>query len=49
MVSSPVQFDRAAEPPRPAPEHGADNDAVPLELGMDMDEIIQAKLTGIVG
>jgi crotonobetainyl-CoA:carnitine CoA-transferase CaiB-like acyl-CoA transferase len=49
MVSSPIQFDRAAEPPRPAPEHGADTDAVLQELGMDMDEIIQAKLAGIVG
>jgi crotonobetainyl-CoA:carnitine CoA-transferase CaiB-like acyl-CoA transferase len=49
MVSSPVQFDRAAAPARPAPEHGADTDAVLLELGMDMDEIIKAKLAGIVG
>ena len=49
MVSSPIQFDRAAEPPRPAPEHGADTDAVLLELGMEMDEIIQAKLSGIIG
>ncbi len=49
MVSSPIQFDRTTAPALPAPEHGADTDSVLLEMGMDMDAIIQAKLAGIVG
>jgi crotonobetainyl-CoA:carnitine CoA-transferase CaiB-like acyl-CoA transferase len=49
MVSAPVQFDRVPSPIRPSPEHGAHTDEVLMELGMDMDEILQAKVAGIVG
>jgi len=43
MVSAPVQF--GEEPPelRPAPEHGADTEAVLLEMGYDWEQIIALK------
>jgi len=48
MVSVPVQFDRTALTPRPAPELGADSDAVLAELGYDEDAIIDLKVAGVV-
>jgi crotonobetainyl-CoA:carnitine CoA-transferase CaiB-like acyl-CoA transferase len=48
MVSVPVQFDRQPLKPRPAPELGADSDAVLAELGYDEDQIIDLKVAGIV-
>lgn len=48
MVSVPVQFDQQALPARPAPEFGADNDAILAELGMSEEEIIDLKLAGII-
>jgi len=49
MVSAPVQFDRQIDPLRPAPELGADTDEVLLEAGLDMDQIIAAKVSGALG
>ncbi|HKY93638.1 MAG TPA: CoA transferase [Nevskiaceae bacterium] len=49
MVSAPIQFDRAPGMLRPAPAHGAHTDEVLMALGMDMDQIIEAKAAGIVG
>jgi crotonobetainyl-CoA:carnitine CoA-transferase CaiB-like acyl-CoA transferase len=48
LVAAPAQFDRT--PPRigRAPEFGADTEAVLADLGMDMDEIIEAKISGAV-
>jgi crotonobetainyl-CoA:carnitine CoA-transferase CaiB-like acyl-CoA transferase len=48
MVSAPVQFNRQALPARPAPELGADGDAVLGELGYNEDQIIELKVAGIV-
>ncbi len=48
MVSAPVQFGREAATPQPAPELGADTDAVMQELGLDMDAILEAKVAGIL-
>jgi crotonobetainyl-CoA:carnitine CoA-transferase CaiB-like acyl-CoA transferase len=49
MVSTPVQFDRVPFPIRPAPEHGQHTEEVLMELGMNMDQILEAKVAGIVG
>ena len=48
LVSSPVQFDRT--PPRlgRAPEFGADTDSVLAELGLDPDQVMQARIDGAV-
>jgi crotonobetainyl-CoA:carnitine CoA-transferase CaiB-like acyl-CoA transferase len=48
MVSSPVQFDRAPSPIGPAPELGADTDAVMAELGLDEEEIIALRISGVL-
>jgi crotonobetainyl-CoA:carnitine CoA-transferase CaiB-like acyl-CoA transferase len=48
MVSSPIQFDRAPSKIRPAPELGAHTDEVMLELGLDMEQVIEAKAAGIL-
>ncbi|MFN3472607.1 MAG: CaiB/BaiF CoA transferase family protein [Blastomonas sp.] len=48
MVSVPIQFDQEALPARPAPEFGADNDAILTELGMSEEEIIDLKIAGII-
>jgi crotonobetainyl-CoA:carnitine CoA-transferase CaiB-like acyl-CoA transferase len=48
LISSPVQFDRKPPALRPAPEFGAHTDEVLLELGMDWDSIISAKISGAV-
>jgi crotonobetainyl-CoA:carnitine CoA-transferase CaiB-like acyl-CoA transferase len=49
MVSAPVQFDRSPAALRPAPEHGQHTEEVLMELGIDMDQIIEAKIAGVVG
>jgi len=48
MVSTPARFDNEALPSRPAPELGADNDAILADLGFDEDQIIDLKVAGIV-
>jgi crotonobetainyl-CoA:carnitine CoA-transferase CaiB-like acyl-CoA transferase len=48
MVSTPVQFDRAPSPIAPAPELGADTDAVMAELGLSEDEIIDLRISGVL-
>jgi crotonobetainyl-CoA:carnitine CoA-transferase CaiB-like acyl-CoA transferase len=48
MVSTPVQFDAGPSPARPAAELGADTDAVMASLGLSEDEIIEAKVAGIL-
>jgi crotonobetainyl-CoA:carnitine CoA-transferase CaiB-like acyl-CoA transferase len=48
MVSTPVQFDRAPSPISPAPDLGADTDAVMAELGLDEDEIIALRISGVL-
>jgi len=48
MVSAPVQFDRQVLKTNPAPELGADSDAVLAELGYDEDAIIGLKVAGII-
>jgi crotonobetainyl-CoA:carnitine CoA-transferase CaiB-like acyl-CoA transferase len=48
LISSPAQFDRIPNPLGPAPEFGADTDDVLAELGLDADEVIQAKIDGAV-
>jgi crotonobetainyl-CoA:carnitine CoA-transferase CaiB-like acyl-CoA transferase len=48
LVAAPAQFDRTPPPLGRAPEFGADTEAVLTDLGMDMDEIIEAKISGAV-
>jgi crotonobetainyl-CoA:carnitine CoA-transferase CaiB-like acyl-CoA transferase len=48
MVSVPVQFDGAPLAARPAPELGADSDAVLAEYGYDEQAIIDLKVAGVV-
>jgi crotonobetainyl-CoA:carnitine CoA-transferase CaiB-like acyl-CoA transferase len=48
MVSTPVQFNRQALEARPAPEFGADNDAILTELGLSDEEIIELKIAGVI-
>jgi crotonobetainyl-CoA:carnitine CoA-transferase CaiB-like acyl-CoA transferase len=43
MVSAPVQFGEQPPELRPAPEHGADTEAVLLEMGYDWERIIALK------
>ncbi len=47
-VSVPVQFGREVCPTRPAPSLGEHTEEVMMELGMDMDAILQAKFEGIL-
>jgi crotonobetainyl-CoA:carnitine CoA-transferase CaiB-like acyl-CoA transferase len=49
MVSSPVQFGRTPSAIGPAPGLGAHSDEVLAELGLSEDDIIDAKVAGIVG
>ncbi|MCU0310855.1 MAG: CoA transferase [Acidimicrobiales bacterium] len=48
MVPSPIQFDRTPPDLTRAPDLGEHTDEVLLELGKDMDEIIELKLGGSV-
>ncbi len=48
LVTPPVQFDGAPYETRPAPRHGAHTDEVLLEVGYDMDEILQLKIDGAI-
>jgi crotonobetainyl-CoA:carnitine CoA-transferase CaiB-like acyl-CoA transferase len=48
MVAAPIQFDRTPPDLRPAPELGADTEAVMLELGMEWDDIVRTKEAGAV-
>ncbi len=48
LVQSPVQFDQVPGTVRPAPDFGADTDAVLEGLGWDIDRIIEAKIKGAV-
>ena len=48
LVSSPAQFDRTPPPLGPAPEFGANTDEVLAELGMDEDQIMEARIAGAV-
>lgn len=48
MVSVPVQFDRQVLKARPAPELGADADAILSEVGYTEDEIIDLKVAGVI-
>ena len=48
LVQSPVQFDQTPATLTPAPEFGADTDAVLEALGWDTEAIIEAKIKGSV-
>jgi crotonobetainyl-CoA:carnitine CoA-transferase CaiB-like acyl-CoA transferase len=48
MVASPAQFDRHALDLRPAPGFAADTDEVLGSIGMDLDAVIEAKISGAV-
>lgn len=48
MISVPQQFDERPLPARPAPQLGADSDAVLAELGYDEQAIIDLKVAGAV-
>jgi crotonobetainyl-CoA:carnitine CoA-transferase CaiB-like acyl-CoA transferase len=48
IVAAPVQFGDTPAPLRPAPEFGADTDAVLSGLGWDTEAILDAKIKGAV-
>jgi len=48
LVPSPIQFDETPPDLRPAPDHGEHTDEVLLELGYDMDRIIELKIKGAI-
>lgn len=48
LVAPPVQFNGARYETRAAPEHGAHTDEVLIEVGYDMDEVIQLKIDGAI-
>ena len=48
MVSAPMQFDGAPLPARPAPEVGADSDAILQDLGFGEEDIVELKIAGVV-
>jgi crotonobetainyl-CoA:carnitine CoA-transferase CaiB-like acyl-CoA transferase len=48
MVSVPMQFDAAPLPSRPAPQLGADSDAILEGLGYDTEQILALKVAGVV-
>jgi crotonobetainyl-CoA:carnitine CoA-transferase CaiB-like acyl-CoA transferase len=48
LVSSPAQFDRTPRRLDRAPEFGADTDDFLAELGMDAEQVMQARIDGAV-
>ena len=48
LVASPAQFDRTSIPLGRAPEFGAHTDEVLSQLGLDADEVMQARIDGAV-
>jgi crotonobetainyl-CoA:carnitine CoA-transferase CaiB-like acyl-CoA transferase len=48
MVTSPMQFDGTATPPRRAPEHGEHTEEVLLALGLTWNEISELKAAEVV-
>jgi crotonobetainyl-CoA:carnitine CoA-transferase CaiB-like acyl-CoA transferase len=48
MVPSPLQYDETPPDLVRAPDHGEQTDEVLLELGLDMDAILDLKLKGAV-
>jgi crotonobetainyl-CoA:carnitine CoA-transferase CaiB-like acyl-CoA transferase len=48
LVAPPIQFDGARYETRPGPGHGADTDEVLVEVGYDMDDVIQLKIDGAI-
>ena len=48
LVPSPLQFDEQTAELTPAPEHGEHTDEVLLELGLDMDRILDLKVKGAI-
>ncbi len=48
LISAPAQFDRTPPPLGHAPGFGAHTEEVLAELGMDEDQIIEAKIAGAV-
>jgi crotonobetainyl-CoA:carnitine CoA-transferase CaiB-like acyl-CoA transferase len=48
LVASPVQFDEAAPPLRPAPELGQHTEEVLLDLGVGWDELAACKEAGAI-
>ena len=48
LVASPVQFDELGARLRPAPEHGADTEAILLELGRSWDDIARLRDAGVL-
>jgi crotonobetainyl-CoA:carnitine CoA-transferase CaiB-like acyl-CoA transferase len=48
LVAPPIQFDGARYETRRGPDHGAHTDALLVEAGYDMDEVIQLKIDGAI-
>jgi len=48
MVPSPLQFDETPPDLTRAPDHGEHTDEVLLELGYDMDQIMDLKIKGAI-
>lgn len=48
MVTAPIQFDEQPGTLTPAPEHGEHTDAVLLELGYSMDDVLDLKVKGAI-
>jgi crotonobetainyl-CoA:carnitine CoA-transferase CaiB-like acyl-CoA transferase len=48
LVNPPIQFDGAPYQARRGPGHGEHTDEVLLEVGYDMDEVIQLKIDGAI-
>jgi alpha-methylacyl-CoA racemase len=48
-LTTPVRVDGGSAPPRPAPELGADSDAVLAECGFTQREIAELRAGGVVG
>jgi crotonobetainyl-CoA:carnitine CoA-transferase CaiB-like acyl-CoA transferase len=48
LVTPPVQFEDSAYETRPGPEHGAHTDELLIEVGYEMDDVIQLKMAGAI-